>query len=76
MIYLIEYRRSAGRLLRLKTFPDDARAAAEHDRMTLELAHRNDSDYEVVLLDTKSETALRETHGRYFEDIAALAAAA
>lgn len=76
MIYLIEYQRSAGRLLRRDTFSDDARAAAEHARLTLELAHRDDSDYEVVLLDAESETALRETHGRYFKDIAALAAAA
>lgn len=76
MIYLIEYQRSAGRLLRLETFSDDARSAAEQARMKLELAHRADSDYEVVLLDAESETALRETHGRYFKDIAALAAAA
>jgi hypothetical protein len=76
MIYLIEYRRSAGRLLRLETFPDDARSAAEQARMKLEQEHRADSDYEVVLLDAESEAALRETHGRYFKDIKDLAAAA
>lgn len=76
MIYLIEYQRSASRLLRLEPFPDDARSAAEQARMELELAHRADSDYEVVLLEAENEAALRQTHGRYFKDIAALAAAA
>lgn len=70
MIFLIEYRRSAGKLLRLATFNESARAEAERQRVDLELAHRNEGDYEVVVLEAESEEALRRTHGRYFEAFA------
>lgn len=67
MIFLVEYNRSAGKLVTLRTFRTDASAVARDARSELELVlHRKGIDHEVVLLEAASEAALRETHGRYF----------
>lgn len=74
MIFLIEYSRPEGRVLDLKTFPNRDRRAAENARLEAELSlMRRGLDHEVVLLEAKSETAIRRTHRRYFEDARAIA---
>ena len=68
MIYLIEYDRMAGRLVRSQSFSDESRDEAEKLRLSveLELLHR-DVAREVVLLEASNEHELRKTHRRYFE---------
>lgn len=76
MIFLLEYDRSCGELVSIRSYPDAEREFAERDRLVCELElHRNGLQREVVLLQSESEAALRKTHGRYFEDLAALTAA-
>jgi hypothetical protein len=74
MLFLIEYDRPRGMIVQLRVFADSSRNAADDARLNLELTlnHRG-IQHEVVLLEASSEEALRHTHGRYFEDIAALA---
>ena len=68
MIYLIEYDRATGRLVRSQSFSDESRAEAEQLRLSveLELLH-SDVPREVVLLEASNEHELRKTHRRYFE---------
>ena len=74
MIFLMEYDRSRGELLRIEAFEDAARDAAENERLQRELnLHRKGVQREVVLLQAATEDALKETHRRYFADIATLA---
>jgi len=74
MIFLMEYDRSRGELLRIEAFDDADRDAAENERLQRELnLHKNGVQREVVLLQAATEDALRETHRRYFVDIATLA---
>jgi len=55
-------------------FDDSERTAAENKRLKRELSlHRKGVKREIVLLQAASEDALKETHGRYFADIATLA---
>ncbi len=76
MIFLIEYDRSRGVLLSISSFSDAERVAAENERLERELElHRTHQQREIVLLQAGSEAALRETHRRYFADIATLATA-
>jgi hypothetical protein len=71
MIFLIEYDRSAGKLVVFKTFENSQRAEAEKTRLETELdLNRNGIDHEVLLLEASTEDALRRTHRRYFEDLA------
>ena len=69
MIFLVNYdRRSGDRII--TAFADDERELAQQARLELELElHRSGVEREVVLLDAADETALRRTHGRYFEDL-------
>jgi hypothetical protein len=68
MIYLIEYDRGLGRLLRLDGYLPAQRRRAEEDRLGIELELlREQVDREVVLLEASSEDELRKTHRRYFE---------
>lgn len=74
MIFLIEYNRSEGCLVNLRTFDDSERRSAEEARLDLELSlNRRGIEHEVVLLEARSEDALRRTHRRYFENLAELA---
>jgi hypothetical protein len=76
MIFLLEYDRARGDLSSIRSYSDADRELAESDRLQRELQlHRSGVQREVVLLQAESEAALRETHGRYFEDLAALTAA-
>ncbi len=69
MLFLIEYKRSEGRIVTFKTFDDSDRSEAERSRLQIELElNQRQIDHEVVLLDAADEQALRRTHRRYFED--------
>jgi hypothetical protein len=74
--FLIRYNRKAGQIVSIQRFSDAEKAQADGVRLQLELdlLRRQQKD-EVVLLDAASEEALRKTHRRYFEDLAALAGA-
>jgi hypothetical protein len=68
MIFLIEYDRSAGRIVNFATFDDSERSKADDSRLDIELSlNRAGVTHEVVLLQASSEEALRRTHRRYFE---------
>jgi len=70
MIFLIEYNRPKGRIIKLEEFVEADRLKAENARLDIELElNRKKIDHEVVLLEAESETALRRTHRRYFEDL-------
>ncbi|HSV33692.1 MAG TPA: hypothetical protein VLH87_06175 [Pyrinomonadaceae bacterium] len=74
MIFLIEYDREPGRIVKLEAFNGSDRNRAEEARLNLELALRSKGiDNEVVLLDAANEEAVRRTHRRYFEDLHQLA---
>jgi hypothetical protein len=76
MLFLIQYDRRAGHIVRLERFTGDQQRLAADTRLALEIElRRNGRSHEVVLLDAASEEALRKTHGRYFEDIGGLLAA-
>jgi hypothetical protein len=73
MIFLIEYNRSEGRIVTVRTFDCSQRQEAENSRLQLELdLKREGVDNEVVLLEAENEDALRKTHDRYFEDLRGL----
>jgi hypothetical protein len=75
MLFLIQYDRRAGQLIKLERFADDHRLSASKARLDLEIDLRRRGDrHEVVLLEAASEEALRKTHGRYFEDLEGLLA--
>jgi len=70
MLFLLEYKRSEGRLVTFKTFDDSEHSIAAQTRLEIELdLHRRGISHEVVILDAASESALRRTHRRYFETI-------
>jgi len=74
MLFLIEYKRSEGRIVTFKTFDDSERSKAERSRLHIELElNQRQIDHEVVLLDAADEHALRRTHRRYFEDAVQIA---
>jgi hypothetical protein len=73
MIFLIEYDRDRGQLVSMRTFEESARNEADNSRLELELElNRLGEEHEVVVLEASSESALRRTHRRYFEDLAEL----
>ena len=66
MIFLIEYDRRQGSLIKFERFQDSRKSLAEASRLDIELKLGNQSsNREVVLLEAIDETA----HRRYFEDI-------
>jgi hypothetical protein len=74
MIFLIEYDREQGRIVKLETFKGSDRNRAEETRLNLELDLRlKGIGNEVVLLEAANEEAVRGTHRRYFEDLHQLA---
>ena len=74
MIFLVEYNRTRGEIVRLVTFTDSERGAAEEARLKMEIGlNRDEVDREVVILEAESEEALRRTHRRYFENLTELA---
>lgn len=70
MIFLLEYDRPKGTLVRKEVFEDSRRAEAEKRRLQVELdLYRRHIEHEVVLLEAQDEGALHKTHRRYFEDV-------
>lgn len=68
MIYLIQYDRSLGELVRLEAFPSESKDGAAEKRLCVELDLLSRKvTQEVVLLEAKNEDELRKTHRRYFE---------
>jgi len=65
MLFLIQYDRPVGRIVRLERFSDDQWQWARKPSLTWK------SSCSVAA----SEEALRKTHGRYFEDVEGLLAA-
>ncbi|MFN0139733.1 MAG: hypothetical protein ACKVQW_06565 [Pyrinomonadaceae bacterium] len=73
MIFLIEYDRNRGDIVSIKSFADDERQSAEESRLRMELELNSlGTEHEVVLLEAASESALRRTHRRYFENLSEL----
>jgi hypothetical protein len=76
MLFLIEYDRSRGEIISLRTYPDTERDTAGEDRLSIELDLRGTGiEREIVLLEAASKEALMKTHRRYFESLTALAKA-
>jgi hypothetical protein len=74
MLFLIEYARPQGKLVKMMRYSSDQRMVADAQRLQLELdLNRLKIDHEVVLLEANSEEALRRTHRRYFEDVTQIA---
>lgn len=73
MLFLIEYDRQRGQLLKLTRFEssDASEAAQARLHRELELA-RAGLVLEVVLLEAESETDLHLTHRRYFKTVTEL----
>jgi len=70
MIFLIEYDRSAGQIVKFETYQESERQRAEDSQLELELRlNQGGVAHEVVLLEAATEKALRKTHRRYFEDL-------
>ena len=73
MIFLIEYDRACGEIVRSETFSDSERRIAEESRLEMEIRlNRDEIDREVVILEAETEEALRRTHRRYFENLSEL----
>jgi len=70
MIFLIQYDRSSGRIVKMQTFKNSERQKANNSRLAIELElNQQCIEHEVVLLEAENEAALRKTHRRYFEDL-------
>jgi hypothetical protein len=68
VIFLIEYDRPKGIVIKLDSYKDSQRADAERARLQIELQLNEQAiDHEVVLLDAASLAALKKTHRRYFQ---------
>ena len=77
MIFLIEYDRPVGHIVRVNVFEDSERSTAENSRLEIELSLNSSRiDHEVILLEATNEEALRRTHRRYFETVADIAKSA
>jgi len=73
MLFLIQYDRNQGEVVKIQKFDDSEREDAENARLELELElNRLGTEREVVILEAASEEALRRTHRRYFEDLSEL----
>ncbi len=73
MLFLIEYDRDRGQVVTIQEFDGSNRAAAEAARLDMEVRfRRSETDREVVILEAKSIAALKQTHGRYFQDLSEL----
>ena len=70
-LFLLEYDRPAGELIRLTEFPDSERDRAYAERNRLELA--KEPHIEVVVLEADSLETIKKTHRRYFYTLEELA---
>ncbi len=72
--FVLVYDRTRGAIVvGPEAFADVDREAALRRRFELEETWRTNGDVEVVVLGGSSETQIRNTHGRYFKDLAELA---
>ena len=70
MFFLIEYNRTKGQIVALRTFDESERKQAQDTRLELELKlNESGIKREVVLLEAASEEAVRLTHRHYFESL-------
>ncbi|MSP96407.1 MAG: hypothetical protein EXR29_04095 [Betaproteobacteria bacterium] len=70
MIYLIEYDRKAGTLVRLREYSSEERHLADEVRLKVELDLLSTNvAHEVVLLEASNQVEVRKTHRRYFEKL-------
>ena len=70
MIFLIQYNRANGRIVRFEKFQDAERETAANERLEIELdLNRKGIEQDVLILEALSEEALRRTHRRFFEDV-------
>jgi hypothetical protein len=70
MYFLIDYDRSAGKLMSMTPFDANQGALARSQRLALELEHNAAGRIrEVVILQAPSEAHIRKTHRRYFETL-------
>lgn len=74
MLFLIEHNRKRDEIVSMTTFEDADKEAAQETRLKLELClNLTGVKNEIVLLDAATESALRRTHRRYFENLEELA---
>ena len=74
MIFLIQYNRADGRIVRFQEFQDAERETAANERLEIELdLNRKGIEHDVLLLEALSQEALRRTHRRFFEDVSEIA---
>lgn len=74
MIFLIEYDRSKGAIIDLRSFQDSESDAVSRERLALEILLLKDGILrEVVVLQASSVDDLKLTHNRYFRNIGELA---
>ncbi|RYZ91559.1 MAG: hypothetical protein EOP06_06775 [Proteobacteria bacterium] len=70
MIFLIQYDRSAAKLISMTAYEDGQREDASGAKLELEISLLGSSAVnEVVLLEAPTEEHLRKTHRRYFETL-------
>ena len=75
MIFLIQFDRSAHRIVVFECFDDTRHTESVKRRLELEISAANANlDHEVVLLEAENEKQIRRTHRRYFEDVVRLGA--
>lgn len=70
MIFLVEYKRSEGKLISFQEFSDIDREMAEEALLNVEISlNRKNIEHEVVLLQAPNKAALLKTHRRYFDTL-------
>lgn len=73
MIFLIQYDRTAAKLISMTSYDDGQREDASVAKLELEISLLgSESVNEVVLLQAPNEEHLRKTHRRYFETLKGL----
>jgi hypothetical protein len=74
MLFLIDYDRRKGQIVKMERYDDSERNRANEERLSLEINHiRSGVEREVVILEAASEASMRNTHRRYFENWETLA---
>lgn len=75
MIFLLVYNRTNGTISKKRKFPNSEVEKANEARLEAEISHADDSNIEVVILQSKSESELKKTHARYFMSVKELSRA-
>ncbi len=70
MIFLVEYKRSEGKIISFHEFSDSDSDLAEDALLNVEISlNRKNIEHEVVLLQAPNKAALLKTHRRYFDTL-------